>query len=176
MYIFEISNDEQDYKYQYFYAKKHDGYVPLFDYSYNLILNAEIIEKHYLLFSIEKYNTTKYNNKLYRVSNDFGDFCFKELHRDFPDRYLIYLQDNYYLYYYFNQQAYFDQRNNEICCRPIYFDDKVISYDADSLDWYTVTAKKVYGLIPIEIDINLIREKLELMKAKIESLKLLQKL
>ena len=137
-----------------------------------LILNSEIIEKHYLLFSIEKYITTKYNNKLYRVSNNFGDFCFKEQYHHFPDRYLIYLQDNYY----FNLQEYFDQQNNEICCRPIYFDDKVISYDADSLDWYTITAKKIYGLIPIEMNINLIQERLELMKAKIESLKLLQRL
>ena len=171
-YKFLIKHNEQEFKDQYFKYKK-DDYIALFNYSYYLIDENSNTYMNYLLFSLERNRTKAYNNILYRISNKFGDFIYKENNYKDCDRYFMYIKDNYYMYYYFANQ--YDERHNEIMCRVIYMDDNILSYDNDNLDWVTLTPKKLEGLVPIEAKYE-INKKLPIFMNVINSKSILRKI
>ena len=168
-YKFFIKNNEREFKDLFFQTKKENKYIYVSDFNYRLIIEKNKLKKYYLFFALKPIRTKIYTDVLYSVSNKFGNYICKRQNLTWPNRYLIQIKDNYYLYYYKN-----NNEDNEIC-RVLYLNDVILRFDNDNLAWDTLTAKKIKGLMPFDAKKE-IDKKLPLFIDTVNSLKLINEL
>lgn len=175
---FKISDNEQQFKYQFFARKKCNQHISIFDWSYYLVHDLDNIEQYYLMVSLERNKSSMYNNKIYKISNAFGQFCLKDIGQSFPERYLLPICNNYYLVYYYSTSFVYFANNaiNNILCYVIYLNDNELQYDEDYFDFATLTARKIYGMVNGNISIKEIDTKLAMFKSCVNAKALLANL
>lgn len=171
---FKISDNEQQFKDQFFARKKCSQHISIFDWSYYLVHDLDNIEQYYLMVSLERNKSSMYNNKIYKISNAFGQFCLKDIGQSFPERYLLSICNNYYLVYHYSSS--FVYGINNISCFVIYLNDNELRYDEDYFDFATLTARKIYGMINGNVSIKEIDTKLAMFKSCVNAKALLTNL